>query len=303
MILLQQMIVLFILMVIGYYCRRTNMFNPETSNKLSAIVVNIANPALILSGSINRTEVVKVSDLTMTLGIAVLLFAGLILAALVLVPVLRVPKKDKGVYKTMTIFSNIGFMGFPIINAIYGSNALLYASIFLIPYNLLIYTYGIAAMSDSEQKTGFQWKYVVNIGVISCIISLIIAIFHIQFPSFVGTTVESLSNLTAPLSMMVIGASMAEIKLIELFTDVRMLIFSGIKLLAIPVLGMLILRIFISDPLILGVCMVVLSTPVGSMTAMLAQQYGGDYEMASKGVALTTLLSVATMPLVSLLVG
>lgn len=303
MILLQQMIVLFILMVIGYYCRRTNMFNPETSNKLSAIVVNIANPALILSGSINRTEAVKVSDLTMTLGIAVLLFVGLILAAFVLVPVLRVPKKDKGVYKTMTIFSNIGFMGFPIINAIYGSDALLYASIFLIPYNLLIYTYGIAVMSGSEQKTGFQWKYVVNIGVISCIISLIIAIFHIQFPAFVGSTVESLSNLTAPLSMMVIGASMAEIKLIELFTDVRMLIFSGIKLLAIPVLSMLILRIFISDPLILGVCMVVLSTPVGSMTAMLAQQYGGDYEMASKGVALTTLLSVVTMPLVSLLVG
>ena len=76
-----------------------------------------------------------------------------------------------------------------------------------------------------------------------------------------------------------------------------------VKLLVIPVLGVLIIRQFVSNDVICGVCMVMLATPVGSMTAMLAQQYDGDYEMASKGVALTTVLSVVTMPLVSMLVG
>ena len=77
--------------------------------------------------------------------------------------------------------------------------------------------------------------------------------------------------------------------------------FSAIKLLVIPILGVTIIRQFVDIDIILGVCMVMLATPVGSMTAMLAQQYDGDYEMASKGVALTTILSVATMPVVSMI--
>ena len=102
--------------------------------------------------------------------------------------------------------------------------------------------------------------------------------------------------------MMVIGASLATIDLKKLFTDGRLILFSVIKLIIIPVIGIMIVRQFVDNAVICGVCMVMLATPVGSMTAMLAQQYDGDYEMASKGVALTTILSVATMPLVEMLV-
>ena len=89
----------------------------------------------------------------------------------------------------------------------------------------------------------------------------------------------------------------------KLFMDGKLLLFSVLKLLVIPVLGVLLIRQFVDNEIICGVCMVMLATPVGSMTAMLAQQYDGDYEMASRGVALTTILSVATMPIVSMIVG
>lgn len=118
-------------------------------------------------------------------------------------------------------------------------------------------------------------------------------------PAFVSSSVSYLSGLTAPLSMMVIGQSMIHIKFRELFTDVRLLVFSLIKLIIIPIAGILILRLFIHDEIILGVSMIMLATPVGSMTAMLAQQYDGDYALASKAVALTTIISVGTIPLVS----
>ena len=81
------------------------------------------------------------------------------------------------------------------------------------------------------------------------------------------------------------------------------MIFTGIKLLVIPIIGLFLVKQLGLNPMLTGVCLVMLSTPVGSMTAMLAQQYDGDYEMASRGVALTTVLSVATMPLVAMLVG
>ena len=149
------------------------------------------------------------------------------------------------------------------------------------------------------QKGGVSFGRIFNIGVIACILTIVIYLLGLPIPEFIKTTVTQLSNLTAPLSMMIIGASLAALNLKELFMDGKLLVFSFIKLVVIPVAGVLLIRQFVSSEVICGVCMVMLATPVGSMTAMLAQQYEGDYEMASKGVALTTVLSVVTMPLVA----
>lgn len=304
MLLLEQMIVLFILMGIGYFCYKKQIITEEVSKKLSAIVVNIANPALVLSGCMGE-EKAGGEELLLTVAVMLAIYAALLVLAEVLPQLLRVEKKSRGTYRAMTVFSNIGFMGFPVVAALYGNGALLYAALFMIPYNILIYTYGVAFMSAKEageKKNTFSLGRILNVGVIACIVALIIYLTGIQFPVFIQKTITNLSNLTAPLSMMVIGASLATIDLKKLFMDVKLLIFSAIKLILIPVAGLLIIRQFVSSEIILGVCMVMLATPVGSMTAMLAQQYDGDYEMASKGVALTTILSVLTMPLVSAIV-
>lgn len=281
-----------------------NKISDDTCKSISWIVVNIANPAMILSGSVNSERVVQGRELVMTMVLAVSVFAGLILVSLLIPTILRVPKQSAGAYKVMTIFSNIGFMGFPVISALYGNEALLYASVFLIPFNILIYTYGILALKTNDgEKEKLDLKKVLNIGVFSCFISIILSFVQLPVPSFVKTTVSMLSDLTAPLSMMVIGASMATIDIKKLFTDVRLLLFSVLKLVIVPVAGLFLLKLFIKDQMLLGVCMVMLATPVASMTAMLSQQYDGDYELASRGVALTTILSVATMPLVSIITG
>lgn len=312
MLLLEQMVVLFLLMGIGYFCYKKKIITDEVSKKLSAIVVNIANPALILTGCLGE-EKIQGEELLITLIIIAAVYLVLLLLAQLLPCLLRVDKQSRGTYKAMTVFSNIGFMGFPVVAALYGNGALLYAALFIIPYNILIYTYGISAMSSGEvqeNKKGdakgidisFLLGRIFNIGVIACIVTMIIYFFQISVPVIAADTITHLSNLTAPLSMMVIGASLAAIDLKKLFTDGRLLLFSAIKLLVIPVAGMLLIRQFVDNEIICGVCLVMLATPVGSMTAMLAQQYDGDYEMASKGVALTTILSVATIPLVSMLV-
>lgn len=308
MLLLEQMVVLFLLMGIGFYCYKKGMITDESSKRLSAIVVNIANPAMVLTGCMGDSKI-KGQELLQVAFLIVLIYGTLLILALFIPKLLNIPARSAGTYRAMTIFSNIGFMGFPVISALYGREALLYASLFTIPYNVLIYTYGVSAMTtgaggkEESGKMGFSWNRVLNAGVIACIITIIVYLLQLPVPTFVETTVTHLSNLTAPLSMMVIGASLATINLKKLFTDVKLLLFSAIKLLIIPVAGVLIIRQFVSNEMICGVCMVMLATPVGSMTAMLAQQYDGDYEMASKGVALTTVLSVITMPIVSMLVG
>ena len=314
LILLKQMSILFIIMIIGFILRKIKMIGDEGSKTLSAIVVNVANPCLILSASINQESTVKGMDLLKTVGLAIGVFAFLIIISLFLPAMIRARKENRSVYRVMTIFSNIGFMGFPVISATYGSDALLYASIFLIPYNILIYTYGIAALNDGAGKDPEGTENVkkskkdvlgkiFNVGVIACVLTIVIYLTGIRVPTVIEDTVKRLSELTAPLSMIVIGASLGKIELKSLFTDVRLLVFSIIKLIAIPLVGMFLVGFLKLDPKLAGVMLIMLATPVGSMTAMLAEQYGGNFDLASRGVALTTIFSVFTIPLTSWIIS
>lgn len=304
MLLFQQMLALFALMLVGYICRRIKIIDEQTSKKLSVIVVNVANPAMILSGSVGSDFSVGGKALLLTMGIAVGMYAVLLALAYLSPLVLRARADERGAYRVMMLISNVGFMGFPIISAVYGSGALIHASLFLLPFNLLIYTVGVKESKPDAggEKEPFKLKQVFNIGVIACFVSLFVYLLKIPAPQFVVTSVKSLAALAAPLSMMVLGASLADMHLAELFTDVRLIAFSLIKQIVVPVAGMLIFRQFVHDEALLGVCLIMLATPVGSMTAMLAQQYDGNFRLTTKGVALTTLMSVGTIPLVAALV-
>lgn len=310
MILLNQMVILFLIMLVGFVCRKKSLLDDHGSRVLSGMVVNVGNPALILSASITPENVIEGRNLLYTAFLAVGMYAFLLILAKLIPVVLRVAPGERETYEVMTVFSNIGFMGFPVISAVYGSNALLYASFFLLPYNFLIYTYGINTMvgkhndrKANQGKNGIQWKKIFNIGVVACILSGVIYLARIPMPGYIESVVDSLSNLTAPLSMIVIGDSIAKMDIGKLVHNVRLIIFSAVKLLVIPIVGTLVIKLLGVDAVLVGVCMIMLATPVGSMTAMLAQQYDGDYELASKGVALSTVLSVATMPFVSWVLG
>lgn len=307
MVALQQMLVLFIIMMIGFIAYKKNIITDETSKKLSAIVVNISNPALILS-SVTGNATVTGAELVETMFVAIGMYVFLIAVAALVPVIIKAPARDRGTYRVMTIFGNVGFMGFPIISSLYGGGALLYASLFLLPYNILIYTYGVLEMCKSSgegsgavKKSGRESiKQIFNIGVIFCIIAVVVYALGIKFPAWVNTTVSMLSSTTAPLSMMVIGASFATMNFKKVFLNVRTWVFSALRLLVIPVLGTFLVSLVTDNPSIIGVTMVMLGVPVGSMTAMLAQEYGGDYALSSETVAMTTLLSVVTFPIVSM---
>lgn len=309
MILLQQMLALFALMLIGFFMGKKDVLDKATTKKISWIVINVANVSLILQAGLDNKNEIAPTKLLLVGGIAVGMYVVLMLLAILLPILLRIERKNYGIYRTMLIFSNIGFMGIPLLRAIAGSEAVLYAALFQFPFNILLYTYGIAAIQQTEdlepsaKKGGFRWKSMLNVGVLACVFALIFFFGKVDMPNFVDTVLLNLSNLTAPLSMLVIGQSFTEFQLKDLFTDSKLVLFAAIKLLVIPIAGLFLLQQFIADGTILTVCLVMLGTPVASMTAMLAQQYDSNYELASKGVALTTILSVVTIPLVSAIMG
>lgn len=338
MVMLQQMIVMFLMMAVGYLCYRKQILTEEVSKKVSAIVVNVANPCMILSSALTDQQM-QGKELVQTLAIVVMMYAFLLVVAQLLPRILCIQKESRGAYAAMTVFANIGFMGFPVLAAMYGNGALLYGAVFQIPFNILIYTYGVAVLTrkqgacakaepnvkaeqdaqgitaavngksenienGSEQQGKLQGtveivKKIFNIGVIACIAAMLLYFLQTPVPSFLQAFITNLGNLTAPLSMMIIGASLAQMPLKELFLDKKLLLFSLVKLLLLPAVWMIMVNRVAVQEILRGVCLVMMATPAGSMTAMLAQQYGGDYETASRGVALTTVLSVITMPLLA----
>ena len=370
MVMLQQMIVMFLMMAVGYLCYRKQILTEEVSRKVSAIVVNVANPCMILSSALTDQQM-QGKELVQTLAIVVMMYAFLLAVAQLLPRILCIQKESRGAYAAMTVFANIGFMGFPVLAAMYGNGALLYGAVFQIPFNILIYTYGVAVLTrkpgacaktepdvkaepnvkaevdvkaepdvkaevdvkaepngktgerqdaqgitaavngksenienGSEQQGKLQGtveivKKIFNIGVIACITAMLLYFLQTPVPSFLQAFITNLGNLTAPLSMMIIGASLAQMPLKELFLDKKLLLFSLVKLLLLPAVWMIMVNRVAEQEILRGVCLVMMATPAGSMTAMRAQQYGGDYETASRGGALTTVLSVITMPLLA----
>ena len=297
MVLLQQMGILFVYMMIGYGACKKEYFDQEFGKKLSWLVVNVANPMLAISAVVNNEEQIAKKDFYVTVLLAICFYAFFLILAQILPRLIGVQKSDIGVYKMMTTFNNIGFMGFPVIAAAYGNGALIYAVPFSIMFNILCYTWGIQTLCGGGEKG--NWKRIINIGTISGIISIVLFFMQIPVPKMICSLSAGLSNLTGPLSMLVIGISIAAMELKDLFTDVKLLKFALIKLLAVPVAAMLLVCQVIDNRLICEVFLVMMATPAASMCAMLSQQYGGDYELAAKGVALTTILSVVTMPIVS----
>lgn len=297
MVLLQQMGILFVYMMIGYVACKKKYFDQEFGKKLSWLVVNVANPMLAISAVVNNEEQIAKKDFYVTVLLAICFYAFFLILAQILPRLIGVQKSDIGVYKMMTTFNNIGFMGFPVIAAAYGNGALIYAVPFSIMFNILCYTWGIQTLCGGGEKG--NWKRIINIGTISGIISIVLFFMQIPVPKMICSLSAGLSNLTGPLSMLVIGISIAAMELKDLFTDVKLLKFALIKLLAVPVAAMLLVCQVIDNRLICEVFLVMMATPAASMCAILSQQYGGDYELAAKGVALTTILSVVTMPIVS----
>ena len=305
MILLQQMIAFFIFMLIGYYMRRKNVLDEKGASAISWLIVNFANPALILSGAVSGGGAIPAGDLLKTLGTGIALYLAMVIMAYFIPVILRAPRRETGIYRNMTVFTNIGFMGYPLINALLGARAVLYSFFFNDTATTEIYTYAIRNFEyyAGRQTSRFSPKSLLNVGMIASLIAIALNFIQPPIPMFMTTTITHLSNCTAALSMINIGAFVAGMELKKLVTDRRLNLFAFVRMLIIPIAGTFVMKLLIHDQLLLMIGMITLAAPTGSMAAIMANQHDPDSDLTVRGVALNTVLSVITIPLVSLITG
>jgi predicted permease len=225
-------------------------------------------------------------------------YAVLLLSSFVIPSLLRVEKKWKNHYAMMCIFGNTGFIGIPLIQALLGSKAMIYVIIINIYYNLFFYTYGYYLAGGENSR--FSPKSLLNIGNLSMVLGIIVFLWQPKVPALVESTLVYIANATTFLAILVIGINLAKSDLKPIFTQVRLYIFVALRFVAIPVLVAAILRLFVKDDVMYGVMVILSAVPVANLPLMRVEETGGDGTVLSQGIILSTLLSIATVPLVTL---
>lgn len=298
----QQMVTLFFLMAFGWVAGKTHVMSLQSDKDLSKIVNCITNPCNILYSAVCGERALSNREVFRLLGLYVLLFALLILAAQLVPRLLRVPRDRRGQYKFMMIFSNVGYMGIPVVSAIFGPEAVFCVAVFIMVFYLVIYTYGIYLICG-EQGGAFRPRRLVTPMMVSSVLGLILYLCNVRIGGVFEFTLDAMRNVTTPCAMMVVGCALSAVPFREVFGNVRLYAVSVLKLMVLPAAVYFLFRDLSGNRMILGVLVTISAMPIASNFTMLSAQYDQDQKLASEAVFLTTLLSVLTIPVLSGLLG
>ena len=296
------MVMIFILILTGFVLYKKKMISDSASKDLSALVVNVCSPGLVIVSMFNDLSQIPRENVIFVGAISVIFYLFLIFFGYFLVWVLKVPGHLKNAYVLMTVFGNTGFIGIPVALAIIGPESMVYVIVFNFLFNLTIFTFGIMLLKKDNQGKKQSWKDYLSPGLLACIAAFAIYWFHIELPEEIETLAGYYGNACTLLSMIVIGISLAGMKVKDMMKNRRLLVFVFIRFIAFPILLALALRPVLSDLLIREVVLLMAVLPVGNFPAMLCEQYGRDPKPIAEGIVVTTILSVFTITLTFMLV-
>lgn len=299
-IVFQQMLVIFLLIGVGVFTERKLKFTEETVQHLSSLVTNVCNPAIILMSALDRSGNAGPKELLFTAAAAAGMYVVLIFFAPILIRLLGI-KEEKMAYTMMSVYGNQGFIGIPVASAVLGTQSLIFVSIYIIAFNLVIYTHGIRVIQKAGGKNGKKpsLKQMVNAGTVSGVIAVILFVFEIRLPAVLENALTYSGQCTTFLAMVILGISVSRTSLKSIFTEKKLYPFTFLRFIVIPVLWIGILHFFTSDMLLLGTAALMAAMPVGNLPLMMAKEHGLKTEMLAKGTIFTTLMSVLTITAVN----
>ncbi len=296
-LIINQMIMLMLMLAVGYVAAKCRLMDEAANSMLTRLVLNIALPSTVLYSVMGGNATMSGNEALTFMGLVIVVYAITIGAALFSPKLLRAPKEDAGLYRFMVAFANVGFMGYPVSQAIFGPESVFYVALFCMGFNILTYTVGVVFIAGDTAKINL--KLLVTPVLIATIISVILFMTSIEFiPAVITQTVGVFDKLTTPLSMIVVGASLGRIPFREVFTERRVYLVSLLRLIIIPLIVWCIFKLFVYDVMMLGVLTVLAGMPVAALANMFSIQYKKNAPLAAKTIFLTTLLSMVTIPLV-----
>lgn len=290
--------VLMIYILCGVLCRKLKIITADNQQKFINFVLSILMPCMVFNSFKNITiDVLKQSLYVLIISLVICSAATIIGKFLY-----RNYSEDKrNVLRYATLINNAGFAGLPLAENTFGSQGLIYASIFLIPIRIFMWSAGVTILSNEKvDKKQLFFKLMKNPNIVAVYLGIARGLLHLQLPKFIDTAIVNMSSCVSPISMIIIGAIISDVNINTLF-EKDVLLYSGLRLIVLPFLVFLVTSLLGLSTIIIGTSMLLTSMPAGTTTALLAAQYNANVEFASKLVFVTTALSLITVPFLMLL--
>ena len=297
---ISKVIQLLFILVVGIYTRKRGFIDRNTVKSLSKYLSNVTNPLLVLcSFQLDYSAELLILGGKIFVGALVIHIVSAVLAYFIFRP--KKGSCENAIYEFTTIFGNCAFMGFPILAAVYGDIGIVYGSFYNAVFNLFFCTYGIIVLTrhkNTDGKMSLNLKQLIlNPGVLATVCGILLYVLQIKIPQMLLGGMKMVGDSTFPLAMIIIGSLIVELDFKTAFRDVKFYIGAALKLLVIPALALAACVLFRVEPLITYVLVILSGMPSATFGAIFAEIYGVNPVTGAKIVCLTTIISIATIPL------
>lgn len=295
---LAEMLVLLFAIAVGFAANRLGILGGETDQKVSKLLLCLTLPAMLVGSVCTGDALPETSVVLGTLGVAVVFYSLEFAFVLAVPPLLGGTPGQKGVWRYTLAFPNVAFIGYPVVTALFGSEALFYAVILVLPFNLMTFTLGPLLLTGAKR---FSLRQMFSPCVVASILALGLALLRLRPPEIVGEALSFVGNITVPLSLLFVGSLLAGIPLGRMLASPRLWILTAVRLLVLPAVLCFLLRWMGTESLILGVAVIQMAMPTAMNGSLLCMEYGGDAECMAQITFVSTLASIVTIPILAAL--
>lgn len=284
---------LFLTMLIGYTFGKRGLVDDKGKNLLTDLVIYVTLPGSILkSFQIEFNHQILIACMTIAIAGVVIQIGSSILGMFLYN---HYGESRKKVLQYATICSNAGILGNPIAEGIFGQMGMMYASIYVIPQRIFMWSLGLTYFTEAPDKKTLCKKVATHPCILAVVIGFIMMVTQIQLPGVLNVTIKNIAGANTFLAMSLVGVILSRVKLTEI-VDRDTIYYGFIRLVFIPLLVYIGCRLAAVDELVTGVSVVLAAMPAASTTAIIASKYKKDEKFATRCVVSTTLLSLVTVP-------
>lgn len=285
---------LFLIILVGVYAAKKRIITKEINKGLTNILLKITLPCLVVSSFIfDLSDELKDNIIRCFIYSPLVLIISIVISYILLIPI---KGEKKIIIQFANVFSNCGFIGFPIVFSIYGNEGVIYASIFNLFFTAFLWTYGVILFNGKMKREDIK-KVLLNPAIVAVFIGLIIMIFGFDIPSVLSSTLDLVGNMTSPLSMIIVGVILGNAKIISYLKDKTIYYSAFLKLIIMPCILILISKLLKDTSLVIKTLIIVTAMPAAVMTSILAESFDKESEYSAVIVFITTLFSVITFPI------
>ena len=288
-----------VLMLVGYAGARKKILCPGFAKSLSWLVMDVFLSCTILNSVISGDLDISGAQLVkVILLLSLVMLISYAFGALSARIFFR-GRENAPVFELLISVMNNIFIGLPVAEALYGSIAVLYCALSCIPYNLLLYSYGVWRLRSGKALDGdaaFKIKDVLTVPFFATLAALLVFIFNIQFPYILRELISTTANATMPASMIVIGATLGNVKIADGFKERYVYLVSLMRLIIIPTAVWFIVGLLSTDATLVSTCTIIAACPSAVVVSILALQNDYDAAFSSNAVLVTTALSMLSLP-------